>query len=284
MFARPFRLHLVDTVLAPGWSNLRIGDPLELTRLVLGLLVAGLLSHCFRAWQSWPLATQAFTMAYAAYAVFPVLHGWTAWVVWLVTALTSAARLTPTVRLTPRQVMKSWRNKRGIPKIPLHTRSRLGAHLRSHLTTLAIVLLSAAVAFYGTAIVHVIRETWLDDRLSVLLSGFLLAVFVGNLIVARVVRPYREALPEEHQKAASLHLGTRLGWIERALVFVFISAGQPEAAALAITAKSLVRIPEVREHQGTGFGQYVIVGTLTSLLVAVATGILVRIALGLPAL
>ncbi|MET7880320.1 hypothetical protein ABZS52_25750 [Micromonospora profundi] len=116
------------------------------------------------------------------------------------------------------------------------------------------------------------------------LSGFLLAVFAGNLIVARVVRPYFNALPTQEGGVGLLHLGTYLGWIERALVFIFIATGQPEAAALAITVKSLVRLPEVREQRDSSFSQYVMMGTLTSLLVAVSAGIAVRIALGLPAL
>ena len=220
-------------------------------------------------------------MLYAAYAVFPVLPGRRAWAVWLAVSLTSALRLAPAVPPKPRQLLEVWRNGQVRRHVSPHGLFRSSTYLRSKLTLPAVVLASAIAAFYGMTILGQAKGLWLHDRLSVLLSGFLLAVFVGNLVVVRVVRPYRQALPKEDQEVGSLHLGTRLGWIERALVFIFITAGQPEAAALAITAKSLVRIPEVREHQGTGFGQYVIVGTLTSLLVAVAVGILVRVALGL---
>ncbi|MFD6755465.1 hypothetical protein [Micromonospora gifhornensis] len=257
---------------------------MELARLLLGLLVAGLLPYCFRAARQRPVATQAFTMLYAAYAVFPTLPGWRAWAVWLAVTLSSALRIAPAVQPDPRRVREAWRNWRITRQASPHGPLRPSTYLQSKLTLPAVVLASALAAFYGMTILGQAKDLWLHDRLSVLLSGFLLAVFVGNLVVVRVVRPYRQALPKEDREVGSLHLGTRLGWIERALVFIFITAGQPEAAALAITAKSLVRIPEVREHQGTGFGQYVIVGTLTSLLIAVAVGILVRVALGLPAL
>ncbi|MEW2379933.1 hypothetical protein AB0883_28035 [Micromonospora sp. NPDC047812] len=258
---------------------------MELARLILGLLVAGLLPSSVALLRTHTAASYAFTVLYAAYAIFPVLHGWKAILLWVAVALTASLRSAPAGQAG------RWTIVTGRAGGHTHRRSAAGHWRQSLQSTKNIVLLAAIlagafVAFYGSRTLDVLTHLWIEDSFGVLLSGLLLAVFVGNLIVARVVRPYFQALPEEDRAVGLLHLGTRLGWIERALVFVFIAAGQPEAAALAITAKSLVRIPEIREHQGknTGFGQYVIVGTLTSLLVAVGAGIVVRIALGLPAL
>jgi hypothetical protein len=63
-------------------------------------------------------------------------------------------------------------------------------------------------------------------------------------------------------------------------VFAFIAGGQPSAAALAITAKTLVRIPDLQSHP-KAFVEYVLIGTYASLLVALTFAVFVRLALGL---
>ncbi|MEO3772510.1 hypothetical protein [Micromonospora sp. B9E7] len=224
-------------------------------------------------------------MLYATYAVLPVLDGWKAAFVWAAAALSGLLHNVPPRRPDRWSVLRGWASLR-LRSRPSLTESLRPVMSHRNLATVLGVLLLAVVAFYGTTWIQKVATLWNDDRLSVILSGFLLAVFAGNLIVARVVRPYFNALtePEHDGGAGLLPLGTYLGWIERALVFIFIATGQPEAAALAITVKSLVRLPEVREQRDSSFSQYVMMGTLTSLLVAVGAGIAVRIALGLPAL
>lgn len=268
---------------------------MELTRLVLGLLVARLLPLSLDFLPPRPLAGRFFTMVYAAYAVFPVLPGWKGLAVWIAAALIGPAR---SDRLGIRATVRSWRNRRPrnrqellniLQRTALDTLQRAALAARRRFTTpspnivMTVGLLALAMAvFYGTDAWQTATHLWQDDRLSVISSGFLLAVFAGNLIVVRVIRPYSNALTKEKDDVDLLHLGTYLGWIERALVFTFIAAGQPEAAALAITVKSLVRLPDIRDDKS--FGQYVMMGTMTSLLVAVIAGLVVRIALGLPAL
>ncbi|WP_435148426.1 hypothetical protein [Micromonospora aurantiaca (nom. illeg.)] len=148
---------------------------------------------------------------------------------------------------------------------------------------IVLALIMSAALSYQSHFIDLIVSILQDDQVSIVLSGLLTAVFVGNAVVAAAVEPYVGALSQQ-ELAAFIPTGTYLGWVERCLVFVFIATGQPEAAALAVTVKSLARIPEVQRHKGTNFGQYVIVGTLTSLLVAVAAGVAVRMALGLPPL
>lgn len=63
-------------------------------------------------------------------------------------------------------------------------------------------------------------------------------------------------------------------------MFAFIAGGQPSAAALAITAKTLVRIPDLQSHP-KAFVEYVLIGTYASLLVALTFAVFVRLALGL---
>ncbi|MEV4483914.1 hypothetical protein [Micromonospora coxensis] len=259
-----------------------MGQLLDLARLTLGLLVAGLLPMSLPYFDKRPVAARSFTMLYAAYAVLPALPGWKGLTLWLIVVSLCLLGQFRSNTASGEPAMQRWVARVRTGRKQLGARLRPVGRARDPLV-LAVVLAVAFGMFYGSRIPRVVSDLWREDRFSVIVSGFLLAVFVGNILVARAVKPYFEALTKQEQPGL-LHLGAYLGWVERALVFVFIATGQPEAAALAITVKSLVRLPEVQGHSGPGYGQYVIVGTMTSLLVAVSAGIVVRIALGLPAL
>ena len=58
--------------------------------------------------------------------------------------------------------------------------------------------------------------------------------------------------------------GRYIGWFERAVLFAFVIGGAPEAAAIALAAKSFARFPTFREHQ-EGFAEYFLIGSLASI-------------------
>lgn len=123
-----------------------------------------------------------------------------------------------------------------------------------------------------------------DDHVAIVLSAALLAVFAGNELVLVAVAPQLRELAREGEELGKIvPTGLHIGWIERMIVFSFIAGGEPAAAALAVAAKSVIRIPEVNKHAGV-FGQYVVVGTLSNLLVGLCAAVIARILIGLPPL
>ena len=52
--------------------------------------------------------------------------------------------------------------------------------------------------------------------------------------------------------------------LERALVFLFIMMDQPAAVGFLITAKSIFRFGDIREHRQMMLAEYIIIGTLMS--------------------
>lgn len=74
--------------------------------------------------------------------------------------------------------------------------------------------------------------------------------------------------------------GRYIGWFERAVLFAFVIGGEPEAAAVALAAKSFARFPTFREHQ-EGFAEYFLIGSLASIALAVAAAAATRAALGI---
>lgn len=70
--------------------------------------------------------------------------------------------------------------------------------------------------------------------------------------------------------------GRVIGGLERTLTLILILLGQWAAIVFLITAKSFARFEELKERR---FAEYYLIGTLTSLLVAILTGILLRLVL-----
>ncbi|MCX5397546.1 hypothetical protein [Streptomyces sp. NBC_00102] len=129
-------------------------------------------------------------------------------------------------------------------------------------------------------------EFVLSDRVSVFLSALLLAVFGGGALASLAtasVRAEVDALPpgQERDRALDFMSGSRtIGLLERGLLFAFIGAGQPEAAALVLAAKSLARVP-TNDH-GKHASEYFLIGTLASVIASLAMGMAARSAVGLP--
>ena len=109
-------------------------------------------------------------------------------------------------------------------------------------------------------------------------------MFVGGAIVAWLLAPFTKALrrngeddpPDLHSLA---NAGRYIGWFERAILFAFVLGGEPQAAALALAAKSFARFPTLREHH-EGFAEYFLIGSLGSLAIALGTAFATRTAIG----
>jgi hypothetical protein len=122
-----------------------------------------------------------------------------------------------------------------------------------------------------------------SDRVAVAATGLIAAVFISGSVVARVLRPFTHDLGRREEASTRQGLvdaGRYIGWFERAVLFAFVIGGEPEAAAVALAAKSFARFPTFREHQ-EGFAEYFLIGSLASIALAVAAAAATRAALGI---
>jgi hypothetical protein len=112
-----------------------------------------------------------------------------------------------------------------------------------------------------------------------------LALLVGALLVMQatansVVRLILTAVGADFEAAEEKLRGGRIiGPLERSLVFGFTVAGEPTAAVLVISAKSLLRFPEISTSDKTRIDtvtEYFLVGSMASWIVAFGAGALVR--------
>lgn len=122
-----------------------------------------------------------------------------------------------------------------------------------------------------------------SDRAALTMTGLIAAIFVGGSVVMWILMPFTRALRESGEASrlpGLAHAGRYIGWFERAVLFAFVIGGAPEAAAIALAAKSFARFPTLSEHH-EGFAEYFLIGSLASLTVAVGLAAATRAALGL---
>ncbi|HTU15327.1 MAG TPA: hypothetical protein VMF31_09020 [Solirubrobacterales bacterium] len=109
----------------------------------------------------------------------------------------------------------------------------------------------------------------------------LLAILLGGAIVAAVLRGLH--LDTAQSVGQSIpNAGRYIGWLERGLIFTVIVAGMPSAAALVIGVKTAARFPQFEKEER--FVEYYLIGTLLSLSIALAAGLVARALLDLPLL
>lgn len=110
---------------------------------------------------------------------------------------------------------------------------------------------------------------WLPRAAAALL---ILASFVflnkgGTVMVRAMLTQFPDIAPDDYP------MGRIIGTLERYLLFLLVLLGQWGALGFVVAAKSIARF---RELESQRFADYYLIGTLTSLLIAVCTGILMR--------
>ena len=271
-------------------------------RLAEGLVLAVLLPLCFARIRRSDWASAMLAGVYALYTILPLYERWQAWCAALISALCAplvrgrlvseprpVAERAASPAAKPAPQSASGEAGSGEPAsqetAPPRTLRTRWAAFRSALTRslYPLFLLPAAfgaVSVGGFGLWHSLWRAACDDRLAVVVNGVAASVFVGGLVTGLILRRFSSVTANRAQ--AVLGAGTLLGWLERMLYFSFLLAGQPTAAAFALTAKSAARFPALQRDE-EGLAEYYLIGSLSSLVLAVVTALLTRLALGLAA-
>lgn len=104
------------------------------------------------------------------------------------------------------------------------------------------------------------------------ISGFILTVRVGGLLIGYWVQPYLDeiqhaviSIETPLRSPRGLTNGGRvIGQWERALIFLFIGLGQPASIGFLIAAKSIFRFGELKDRENRMEAEYITIGTLMS--------------------
>jgi hypothetical protein len=242
---------------------------LEGARIITGVPLAILLPIAITWLSSNSIHSIVATSLYGAYVSLPLFP---AWQFWLILAIASILHLvirlitnTHHTRITGRE---RW--------VAIHARRQsIGI-----IVTLFVAIAFSVLLSRGLAGLRSVFELIRNDKAAIVLSGGLWAVFIGGVVVALIVKPIAAASEESTISVPRLlQVGAHVGHIERLLFFIFIVGGAPAAAALALTAKSLVRLPSVSDDMN--HAEYYLVGTLSSAAVCLVAAVGTRLALGL---
>ncbi|HEY7926997.1 MAG TPA: hypothetical protein VIG86_06195 [Candidatus Dormibacteraeota bacterium] len=126
------------------------------------------------------------------------------------------------------------------------------------------------------------QQFFTPQRGAILLitGGLLVTVFAGSVFVEEVISRIK-GLPASSAEAEGLKGapagGKVIGVLERTLVYSAVLLGHPEAVALVVAVKSVVRYPDFAKERS--FAEYFLIGSLLSLIFALAVGYLVSGAL-----
>jgi hypothetical protein len=117
-----------------------------------------------------------------------------------------------------------------------------------------------------------------DVRTYLFLATYIGIVFGGGYLVQKVTQSFLATI-EDTVKAVKPGLpnaGRYIGWVERVLVLTFVLAGFNEAVGFLLAVKALTRYPEIKEDAKGHFAEYFLVGTLTSVGLALGGGLIVN--------
>lgn len=107
------------------------------------------------------------------------------------------------------------------------------------------------------------------------LAGYVGVVFGGDFLVQKITVSFLRKIDPgaAGEKPGLPAAGRYIGWVERFLIMTFLVTGYGEAIGFLLAAKALVRLPEIQKDPKGHFAEYFLVGTLTSVGLALLGGI-----------
>jgi hypothetical protein len=132
---------------------------------------------------------------------------------------------------------------------------------------LIVIIASWVVTFNYQPNIKMIQAFYENSKFWVLAAGVFFLTFPASVIIAYVTKQW--AVP-----AGLKNAGKYIGIMERTLICLLVYQGQYEAIGLLITAKSILRYNSNNEEVKT---EYLLVGTLLSVFIAVAIGLTLKL-------
>lgn len=104
-------------------------------------------------------------------------------------------------------------------------------------------------------------------------AALLFITIVSGIVMRELMSEWSKALEEENE--ASLEsAGKYIGILERLFVFLFVVAGHWEGIGFLLAAKSIFRFGDLKESKDRKLTEYILIGTLLSFGIAIATGLM----------
>jgi len=143
---------------------------------------------------------------------------------------------------------------------------------------LVVALAAVWVTGSGSGMWEAVRATAMNPIPYLYACAYVGVVFGGGFLVQKVTQSFLATIQSDvaQLKPGLPNAGKYIGWVERVLILTFIVGGYEAAVGFLLAAKALVRYPEIKEDTRGHFAEYFLVGTLTSVGLALIAGIVVN--------
>ena len=115
-------------------------------------------------------------------------------------------------------------------------------------------------------------ESWqVDQSVWVYSTALLFVTVVSGVVMSLLMSSWSKSLDDSHEESLS-HAGRYIGMLERIFVFTFVVTSNWEGIGFLLAAKSVFRFGDLKESKDRKLTEYILIGTLLSFGIAIATG------------
>lgn len=108
-----------------------------------------------------------------------------------------------------------------------------------------------------------------------LITGIVFLTFPAGILIGQLTRQWREKIQTDKIEVEGLaNAGKWIGIVERMIILAFVLMSQYSAIGLLVAAKGIIRFNEKDRQEAKT--EYLVIGTLLSIALSVATGILIK--------
>lgn len=116
---------------------------------------------------------------------------------------------------------------------------------------------------------------WYNNPIVWIYSAALLFITIVSGIMMQVLMSrWSKSLLESHEQSLN-NAGKYIGILERLFIFTFVVTGHWEGIGFLLAAKSVFRFGDLKESKDRKLTEYILIGTLLSFGIAMATGMVV---------
>ena len=161
--------------------------------------------------------------------------------------------------------------------------AQIDGHRRGRVLLVVEALLVLSAVALGQVLARLVVPNVAGYRwgaVGLYVTGYLYVCFRGMVVVRSVLElPALQMRRDEDRTAGAIDIarGRTIGALERAIALTLVLLGQYGALGLIVAAKSVARFKALEDRE---FAEYFLIGTLASLLLALAGGLGLRALLG----
>jgi hypothetical protein len=141
-----------------------------------------------------------------------------------------------------------------------------------HVIVLACLAVLLTRNHFGQFFAHIAQSMPTREQILDVAVIYVAVVFGGGYLIRYLTRGLTSQTPANSPDQLP-NAGLYIGWLERLLVLTAIAVQTPALVGLILTGKSIARFPELKN---AGFVEYFLIGTLLSLSLSLAGGIVLH--------